>query len=101
MAKSEKYKNNYLCGKGLRDTAMVSKHSLGLMNQKQTDVDECYKLAIKYFWEALVLGCNKAPFYLFDCLLISDSGVAKDEDIMALMYGAALQLTEKKCKKNF
>lgn len=66
--------------------------------ETQNKIDASWKMAVMEFWEALVLGSAKAPFFLFKCFK-QGVGVKQDDDIAALMYGTALKFTPQDCAK--
>ncbi|BFD45522.1 MAG: hypothetical protein DMENIID0002_01680 [Rickettsia endosymbiont of Sergentomyia squamirostris] len=67
-------------------------------DEPQSKIDASWKMAAMQFWEALVLGSEKAPIFLFKCFA-QGVGVKKDADIATLMYGTALKLTPQDCAK--
>ncbi|WP_341757011.1 MULTISPECIES: hypothetical protein [unclassified Candidatus Tisiphia] len=66
-------------------------------DEPQKKIDACWRIAVKDFWQALTLGSEKAPIWLFKCFR-QGVGVEENPYIRDLMYGAALELTPQDAK---
>ncbi|WP_417905322.1 hypothetical protein [Candidatus Tisiphia endosymbiont of Micropterix aruncella] len=71
--------------------------SLEFDNGQQENINDNWSKAAKSFWLSLCLGNVKAAFAFFNCRCHVCSNEKEDVEIKTLMYGAALQLTPKKC----
>lgn len=71
--------------------------SLEFDNGQQENINDNWTKAAKNFWLSLCLGNVKAAFAFFNCRCHVCSNEKEDVEIKILMYGAALQLTPKKC----